>query len=137
MMGDGVIQLRRLREAVDTAQYSGPIEVRWVEVESPAVWAFGKRPPTKPRRRWLRSEVSRIRSGEPDDGRQREDGIDRARSASGGREGDRFVPSSSPRLRRGPVTRRGGARLRAKQAAHGRDGERGRGRLAGWEAAPS
>src|SRR5262245_30152569 len=26
-----------------------------------------------------------------------------------GRKGDRFVPSSSPRLRRGPVTRRGGA----------------------------
>jgi hypothetical protein len=36
---------------------------------------------------------------------------------SRGREGDRFVPSSSPRPRRGPVTRRGGASLRAEQAA--------------------
>jgi hypothetical protein len=34
-----------------------------------------------------------------------------------GQGGDRFVPSSSPRPRRGPVTRRGGASLRAEQAA--------------------
>src|SRR5438874_2396173 len=86
-------------------------------VESPDVWAFGKAATNDDGRRWFRSEVSRIRSGEPDDGRQREDGIDQARSASRGGEGDRFVPSSSPRPRRGPVTRRGGASLRAKQAA--------------------
>lgn len=35
MLGDGVIELRRLREAVDQAGYSGPIEV---EVFNHAVW---------------------------------------------------------------------------------------------------
>jgi sugar phosphate isomerase/epimerase len=35
MMGDGVIQVRRLREAVDTAGYSGPIEV---EIFNQQVW---------------------------------------------------------------------------------------------------
>jgi sugar phosphate isomerase/epimerase len=35
MMGDGVIQIRRIREAVDKAGYTGPIEV---EVLNPDVW---------------------------------------------------------------------------------------------------
>jgi len=35
MMGDGVIELRRLREAVDAAGYDGPIEV---EIFNQAVW---------------------------------------------------------------------------------------------------
>jgi sugar phosphate isomerase/epimerase len=35
MMGDGIIQLRRLREAVDAAGYEGPIEV---EIFNQAVW---------------------------------------------------------------------------------------------------
>jgi sugar phosphate isomerase/epimerase len=35
MMGDGVIQLRRLREAVDAAAYSGPIEV---EIFNQRIW---------------------------------------------------------------------------------------------------
>lgn len=35
MMGDGVIQLRRLREAVDAAGYAGPIEV---EIFNKQVW---------------------------------------------------------------------------------------------------
>jgi sugar phosphate isomerase/epimerase len=35
MMGDGVIQLRRLREAVDAAGYAGPIEV---EIFNQQVW---------------------------------------------------------------------------------------------------
>jgi sugar phosphate isomerase/epimerase len=35
MMGDGVIELRRLREAVDSAGYEGPIEV---EIFNQAVW---------------------------------------------------------------------------------------------------
>jgi sugar phosphate isomerase/epimerase len=35
MMGDGVIQLRRLREAVDAAGYDGPIEV---EIFNPQIW---------------------------------------------------------------------------------------------------
>jgi sugar phosphate isomerase/epimerase len=35
MMGDGVIELRRLRNAVDAAGYSGPIEV---EIFNEAVW---------------------------------------------------------------------------------------------------
>jgi sugar phosphate isomerase/epimerase len=37
MMGDGVIELRRLREAVDAAGYSGPIEV---EIFNEALWAL-------------------------------------------------------------------------------------------------
>ena len=36
MMGDGVIELRSLREAVETAGYSGPIEV---EIFNDAIWA--------------------------------------------------------------------------------------------------
>ena len=35
MMGDGVIELRRLREAVDRAGYSGPIEV---EIFNQTIW---------------------------------------------------------------------------------------------------
>jgi sugar phosphate isomerase/epimerase len=35
MMGDGVIELRRFREAVDSAGYEGPIEV---EIFNEAVW---------------------------------------------------------------------------------------------------
>jgi sugar phosphate isomerase/epimerase len=35
MMGDGVIELRRLREAVDAAGYDGPIEV---EIFNDAIW---------------------------------------------------------------------------------------------------
>ncbi|HEY4379504.1 MAG TPA: sugar phosphate isomerase/epimerase family protein [Acidobacteriaceae bacterium] len=35
MMGDGVIELRRLREAVDAADYDGPIEV---EIFNDAIW---------------------------------------------------------------------------------------------------
>ena len=35
MMGDGVIELRRLRQAVDAAGYSGPIEV---EIFNQAIW---------------------------------------------------------------------------------------------------
>lgn len=35
MMGDGVIELRRLREAVDAAGYAGPIEV---EIFNQEVW---------------------------------------------------------------------------------------------------
>jgi sugar phosphate isomerase/epimerase len=35
MMGDGVIELRRLREAVDAAAYAGPIEV---EIFNQAIW---------------------------------------------------------------------------------------------------
>jgi sugar phosphate isomerase/epimerase len=35
MMGDGVIELRRLREAVDAAAYTGPIEV---EIFNQQVW---------------------------------------------------------------------------------------------------
>jgi sugar phosphate isomerase/epimerase len=35
MMGDGVIQLRRLREAVEAAGYGGPIEV---EIFNQKVW---------------------------------------------------------------------------------------------------
>ena len=34
-MGDGVIQLRRLREAADAAGYSGPIEV---EIFNQRIW---------------------------------------------------------------------------------------------------
>jgi sugar phosphate isomerase/epimerase len=37
MMGDGVIELRRLRSAVDAAGYTGPIEV---EIFNPALWAL-------------------------------------------------------------------------------------------------
>jgi sugar phosphate isomerase/epimerase len=36
MMGDGVIEIRRLREAVEKAGYSGPIEV---EIFNDALWA--------------------------------------------------------------------------------------------------
>ena len=36
MMGDGVIELRRLRSAVDAAGYDGPIEV---EIMNEAIWA--------------------------------------------------------------------------------------------------
>jgi sugar phosphate isomerase/epimerase len=35
MMGDGVIELRRLRQAVDAAGYMGPIEV---EIFNQAIW---------------------------------------------------------------------------------------------------
>jgi len=35
MMGDGVIELRRLREAVEAAGYGGPIEV---EIFNQKVW---------------------------------------------------------------------------------------------------
>jgi sugar phosphate isomerase/epimerase len=35
MMGDGVIQLRRLRQAVDAAGFSGPIEV---EIFNQQIW---------------------------------------------------------------------------------------------------
>jgi sugar phosphate isomerase/epimerase len=35
MMGDGVIELRRLRQAVDAARYTGPIEV---EIFNQAIW---------------------------------------------------------------------------------------------------
>jgi sugar phosphate isomerase/epimerase len=35
MMGDGVIELRRLRQAVDRAAYSGPIEV---EIFNQRIW---------------------------------------------------------------------------------------------------
>ena len=35
MMGDGVIELRRLRTAVDAAGYAGPIEV---EIFNQAIW---------------------------------------------------------------------------------------------------
>jgi sugar phosphate isomerase/epimerase len=37
MMGDGVIELRRIRTAVDAAGYSGPIEV---EIFNQALWAM-------------------------------------------------------------------------------------------------
>jgi sugar phosphate isomerase/epimerase len=37
MMGDGCIELRRLREAVDRAGYTGPIEV---EIFNDAIWAM-------------------------------------------------------------------------------------------------
>lgn len=37
MMGDGVIELRRMREAVDAAGYDGPIEV---EIFNEGVWAM-------------------------------------------------------------------------------------------------
>ena len=36
MMGDGVIELRRIREAVDDAGYAGPIEV---EIFNPEIWS--------------------------------------------------------------------------------------------------
>jgi sugar phosphate isomerase/epimerase len=36
MMGDGVIELRRLRDAVDAAGYTGPIEV---EIFNDQIWA--------------------------------------------------------------------------------------------------
>ena len=36
MMGDGVIQLRRIRAAVDGARYLGPIEV---EIFNPQIWS--------------------------------------------------------------------------------------------------
>ena len=35
MMGDGVIELRKLRAAVDATGYAGPIEV---EIFNPAIW---------------------------------------------------------------------------------------------------
>jgi sugar phosphate isomerase/epimerase len=35
MMGDGVIELRRLRDAVDAAGYTGPIEV---EIFNDEIW---------------------------------------------------------------------------------------------------
>ena len=35
MMGDGVIQLRRLRDSVDAANYDGPIEV---EIFNQQIW---------------------------------------------------------------------------------------------------
>jgi sugar phosphate isomerase/epimerase len=35
MMGDGIIEIRRLRESVDAAGYDGPIEV---EILNPAIW---------------------------------------------------------------------------------------------------
>jgi sugar phosphate isomerase/epimerase len=37
MMGDGVIELRRMREAVEAAGYAGPIEV---EIFNEVVWAM-------------------------------------------------------------------------------------------------
>jgi sugar phosphate isomerase/epimerase len=37
MMGDGVIELRRIREAVERAGYAGPIEV---EIFNEAVWSM-------------------------------------------------------------------------------------------------
>jgi sugar phosphate isomerase/epimerase len=40
MMGDGVIELRKLRELVDSAGYSGPIEV---EIFNEAVWRMPER----------------------------------------------------------------------------------------------
>jgi sugar phosphate isomerase/epimerase len=36
MMGDGVIELRKLRAAVESAGYTGPIEV---EIFNDAVWS--------------------------------------------------------------------------------------------------
>jgi sugar phosphate isomerase/epimerase len=36
MMGDGVIELRRIRAAVDEAEYAGPIEV---EIFNPEIWS--------------------------------------------------------------------------------------------------
>ena len=36
MMGDGVIELRRIRQAVDAAGYDGPIEV---EIMNESLWA--------------------------------------------------------------------------------------------------
>lgn len=36
MMGDGVIELRRIREAVDAVGYTGPIEV---EIFNERIWA--------------------------------------------------------------------------------------------------
>jgi sugar phosphate isomerase/epimerase len=36
MMGDGVIEIRRLREAVEQAGYQGPIEV---EIFNETLWA--------------------------------------------------------------------------------------------------
>jgi sugar phosphate isomerase/epimerase len=36
-MGDGVIQLRKMREAVEAAGYAGPIEV---EIFNEEVWAM-------------------------------------------------------------------------------------------------
>jgi sugar phosphate isomerase/epimerase len=37
MMGDGVIELRRMREAVEAAGFAGPIEV---EIFNEEVWAM-------------------------------------------------------------------------------------------------
>ncbi len=37
LMGDGVIDLRSLRRAVDAAGYSGPMEV---EIFNPQIWAL-------------------------------------------------------------------------------------------------
>jgi sugar phosphate isomerase/epimerase len=36
MMGDGVIELRRIRAPVDDAGYAGPIEV---EILNPEIWS--------------------------------------------------------------------------------------------------
>ena len=50
MMGDGIIELRRLRELVDAAGYDGPIEV---EILNPAIWDL-------PREELMRTMIERF-----------------------------------------------------------------------------
>ncbi len=50
MMGDGIIELRRLRELVDAAGYDGPIEV---EILNPAIWEL-------PREELMRTMIERF-----------------------------------------------------------------------------
>ena len=52
MMGDGIIELRRLRELVDAAGYDGPIEV---EILNPAIWEL-------PREQLMRTTIERFES---------------------------------------------------------------------------
>ena len=52
MMGDGIIELRRLRELVDAAGYDGPIEV---EILNPAIWEL-------PREELMRTVIERFES---------------------------------------------------------------------------
>jgi sugar phosphate isomerase/epimerase len=63
MMGDGVIELRRMREAVETAGYQGPIEV---EIFNEAVWAMpGEKVPELIKRRYVEHVLAGATAEEP------------------------------------------------------------------------
>ena len=63
LMGDGVIELRRMREAVESAGYHGPIEV---EIFNEAVWATpGGEVLETIKRRYLEHVLDAMPAGEP------------------------------------------------------------------------